>query len=113
MAVKAALQSSHKQRIGAVVSKNGRILSVAHNEVRYKKGNFKRKWINSLHAEQAAMLDLDCKGADLFVVRVRNNGELSNSCPCLICRELIISKQIRNVFYSNENGDIVKWKVRN
>ena len=111
IAVKIAQSSVFKQRVGAVVAKNGRILAIACNAVRHKQGTFKKAWINSLHAEQAAMLQVDCKGADLYVVRLLKNGELSNACPCLSCRDMIFKKGIRNVYYSNEYGDIVKWKV--
>lgn len=116
IAIKAAKTSKHKQHIGAIVSKGQRILSTACNAVRYKRGSFTKKWINSLHAEQAAILQIDdkqLKGASITVVRILKNGTLGNACPCPICRELIISKGLKEVRYSNENGDIVIWKVSN
>jgi deoxycytidylate deaminase len=114
IAVKEAFKSTFKQRIGAVVEKNGRILSTAHNSVRYKRGRFLKKWKNSLHAEQAALLALsprDRKRSSLHVARVLKNGELANACPCPVCREMIITCGVKEVFYTNENGDVVRWKL--
>lgn len=115
IALKAALLSSHKQRVGAVVHKNGRVLATACNSVRHKKGVFKKKWINSLHAEQAALLMLSekaKKGASLSVCRVKANGCLGLAKPCVYCKDLIISSGIKEVFYTDENGFIVKWRVK-
>lgn len=115
LAVKAANLSKHKQKIGAVVSKGQRVLSTACNAVRYKQGEFSKKWINSLHAEQAALLQLSfkqLKGARLTVVRIKKDGSLGNSCPCSFCRELILRSGIKEVVYINENGDSVLWRIR-
>lgn len=115
IAVKEAFKSTFRQRIGCVVEKNGRILSTAHNSVRYKRGRFRKKWCNSLHAEQAALLAIpprDRKRSSLHVARVLKNGELGNACPCEWCRDLIIQSKVKEVFYTNENGDTVRWRIQ-
>lgn len=114
LAIKTARLSKYKHRIGAVVSKGQRILSTAFNAVRYKQGRFKKKWINSLHAEQAALLQVSpkkLKGARLTVVRLMKDGSLGNACPCQFCRDMIFNYKLKEVVYSNMNGDIVVWKL--
>lgn len=113
IAIKAALLSSFRQRMGAAVVKGGRVLSVACNAVRHKEGRFSRKWINSLHAEQAALLMLSeqsRKGASIYVARVKKDGSLGNSFPCPHCMELIVNSGVKEVFYINEEGKEERWK---
>ena len=114
IAVKAASSSQFRQRVGAAVIKNGNVLSTACNEIRHKRGAFLKKWNNSLHAEQAALLmlsDKQRKGSSLYVARLLKDGSLNNACPCEFCRDLIIKSGVKEVFYTNEYGDIVRWKV--
>ena len=114
IAIKAASCSVFRQRIGAAVIRNGNVLSSACNEVRHKRGQFLKKWKNSLHAEQAALLMLperSRKGSSLYVARLLKDGSLNNACPCEFCRDLIIKSGVKEVFYTNEYGDVVRWKV--
>lgn len=53
------------------------------------------------------------KYADLLVIRVDFNGNLRNSKPCSKCIEYLSklrTYRIKNVYYSNENGDIIMVK---
>lgn len=40
----------------------------------------------------------------LLVVRYDSDGNLKDSCPCIICREAIKDFKIRTVLYSTEFG---------
>lgn len=113
IAIKAASSSLFRQRVGAAVIKNGNVLSTACNAVRYKRGRFIKRWENSLHAEQAALLMLPPKhrkGSSLYVARLLRDGSINNACPCEVCRDLIINSGVKEVFYTNERGDVVRWK---
>jgi len=114
IAIKAAKLSSHKQRVGAAVVKSGRVLSAACNAVRFKKGDFRKKWENSLHAEQAALLAIppsQRKGCSLYVARIRPDGELGMAFPCEVCRELILKYKIKEVFYTTNCGSVFCWRI--
>ena len=114
IAIKAALLSTYKHRMGAVVVKNGRVLSIACNSIRHKKGRFDKKWINSLHAEQAALLqltDAQTKRAILYIVRVKSSGAFGSSFPCPHCQSIIIQKGIKRVHYINGKGEEDIWQV--
>lgn len=48
----------------------------------------------------------------LLVVRINKKGELRLSCPCTSCMNLIQKSGIQRVCYSDENGVLIKKKVR-
>lgn len=100
-----------RARIGAVVSKGGRVLSVGCNEIRGYKTRTKKKWFDSVHAEQKAILELLMKGrqhdlvrATIFVSRITRDGELALAKPCPICQELIKAVGIKRVYYTTTSG---------
>lgn len=63
-----------------------------------------------LHAEANTILKkgLDnCSGYDIVVVRVRrDNGNVTMAKPCKCCESLINHVGIKNIYYTNWNGDI-------
>lgn len=79
----------------------------------------------TIHAEIAALNKLKIlktnkfKKINLLVIKVSNTGKIGNSKPCIKCIEkmnnLPISKGycIKNIYYSNENGNIIKNKIKN
>lgn len=101
-----------RARMGAVVSNKNRILSCGHNEIRhYKNCPTPRKWKNSLHAEQSAILKMLNKGrhneligSTLHVSRILKDGTPALAKPCELCQDLIIAVGIKRVFYTTENG---------
>lgn len=101
-----------RARMGAVISKKNRILSCGHNEIRhYKNCPTPRKWKNSLHAEQSAILKMlnqgrhnELIGSTLHISRILKDGSHAMAKPCTFCQELIISVGIKRVFYTTELG---------
>ena len=109
-------KSNHRFKIGAVVFKGSRILSSGHNEIRSSNIPSKHKlYNNSVHAEQAALLGTDwnkLKGCSILVMRCsKTKGSLSNAKPCSLCQKLLAHIGIRNIYYSNEIGEIVHAKL--
>ena len=98
---------------GCVIFKGSRIITTGFNEIRYcNRLNYKyRKWINSLHAEQKAILfsKNDLKRCSLLVIRLNAHGELKYSKPCKVCQGLIANVGINKVYYSDKNGSIVQF----
>ena len=101
-----------RARMGAVIANKGRILSSGINEIRcYKLCPTPRKWKNSRHAEQSAILDLlkkgrghELVGSTLFVSRVSKTGKPMLAKPCSFCQDLILAVGIKRVTYTTENG---------
>lgn len=105
--------SQHQQRMGAVVFKGKRIISSGHNAVRSSSICKKhKKYENSLHAEQAAVMNLDwekLKGCSILILRTSKKKKLlGNAKPCSMCQKLLNKIGITDIYYSNSNGEIVK-----
>ena len=47
----------------------------------------------------------------MVVIRVNNNGDLTYSKPCCNCIYYLKLYGIKNVYYSDKNGEIVKEKM--
>ncbi len=112
LATELAKKVEFNVRHGCVIFKGNRVISTGYNQIRYcnKLDKKYRKWINSLHAEQKAIIfsNDDLRRCSILVVRLNNNNELKNSRPCSKCLGLIKDVGIRNIYYSNNDGQIEK-----
>jgi deoxycytidylate deaminase len=113
--IEEARKSTFDVKIGCVIFKGNNIISSAYNQIRSCSAiSIKhRKWANSLHAEQAAILNAGdwnkLKGCSMLVMKVSKTKEiLSNAKPCEFCEATIRYVGIKNVYYTNEDGEIVK-----
>ena len=108
--IKEALLSTCKLKVGAVLFKGKRILSSGHNKNTYSKIYPKyQDYLNSVHAEQDAVLGLNWKsiyGCNLIVLRINKSGKLSESRPCDKCYALLKHIGIKRVYYSVSSGEI-------
>ena len=115
-AIEEAVKSTHHPHIGAVVFKGKRIFGSGHNGIRSSSLPMKhRHWVESLHAEQAALLTLDwnkLQGCSMLVVRVSKTGVFGNCRPCPMCSKIINHVGIKNVFYTNGRGEIVSVRAK-
>ena len=107
------LQSTYTHKIGAVIFKSKRILSSGHNAIRTSSIPDKYKQYKcSIHAEQAALLNLEwkrLKGMSILVLKVSAKlHKLGNAKPCLMCQRMLNHVGIKHIWYSNEKGEIVK-----
>lgn len=103
-----AAKSSHRHKHGAVIFRQGKIISRGYNETKRGVGGLKGYWSGSLHAEISSIIAANCNisGANLFVVR----SGLRNSRPCDRCLAAIKHAGIKKLFYSH-NGGIIEEKV--
>ena len=105
-----AAKSEHKHKIGACIFNKKRILSIGRNypskSVKHLKNKFK-KWGTSIHAEVDAIIKAkrDIRGMSMLVVRVSKSG-LALAKPCSFCMEYLRHVGIKNIYFSNEKGDI-------
>lgn len=105
-----ASKSEFKQRVGCIIFKGNRIISTGYNIKRYswRLPSKYKKWLDSLHAEQKAIIYTEkvIKRASILVVRLSANDELVLSKPCQMCMGLILDSHIKNIYYSNNKGQI-------
>lgn len=109
-------ESEYKFRIGAVIFKGKRILSSGHNGLRSSRISSQHKiYANSLHAEQAALLELDwtkLKGCSILVMKCsKTEKSLSNAFPCEMCQKFLTYVGIKDVYYSSETGTIEYYRL--
>lgn len=110
-----AKKSLHKQhKLGAVIVKGSRILSVGYNSLRPSS----LLQTQTLHAEAAAVLKLlkerrlsDLSGAEMYVTRFTRGGRVGLACPCSDCRDLLTSVGIKRVYYTTDSGGVEILKL--
>jgi deoxycytidylate deaminase len=105
LAVRAAQSSTQPMRVGAVLARKSRVLSVGCNSRRTHPKSTVPTY-QSTHAEHAACRGVDpdeLRGATLYVARITKTGKWSMSRPCQSCARLLRAKGIRRVFYTNED----------
>ena len=103
---KANQSTFSRARIGAVITKGGRVISSAINQTRYSK-NANANWA-STHAEEAAIIRVLHKptglkqlaGATIYVTRIKKDGTCGIATPCPSCQSLINSVGIKRVIHT-------------
>jgi len=105
-------KSEMRSKHASAVVKSGKIRAVGHNSFR---GSIGGNRIPSTHAEISAIYNWlkigDRSTVDLWVIRVSKLGKLTDSAPCLSCVIAIKKYNVRNVYYSDAHGQIIRVKV--
>ena len=112
LASKQASESTFtRARVGAVVVRGSRVLSVGHNRIGYSRMLPNRRFRESIHAEQDAILKLlkarrgdELIGATIYVSRINNSQKPRLSRPCAMCNSLIQAVGIRQVVFTTNEG---------
>jgi deoxycytidylate deaminase len=111
--VKEAKKSTHRYRIGAIIFRKKKVLSLGHNHklkgVRSFNPQFKNRY-NSIHAEVDAIIKArtNLKGAEILVVRINKKEQFLLSEPCENCKKYIEYVEIKNIFYSIPNYPFIE-----
>lgn len=100
-----ASTSTCRIKHGSVVVKSGNVIGVGVNSYRMPFMNPALYTEStegiSTHAEAAAIKAAgDCKGATIYVARVRPSGEDGMSAPCKSCQKIIVKAGIKKVVYT-------------
>ena len=110
--------SCEKTSHGAVLVKGGNIINAARNKWSYssfgKRFRERDKGISTLHAELAAVLNLDrsiTQGTDIYVVRVNKAGEYKMSKPCSMCEAALKHVGIKRIYYTTDNDTLECYKL--
>lgn len=106
IAEKESLKSNYKYKIGAVVVKGGSIISIGHNDIRYRSTGCSKysDWKESLHAERACISKVSkelVNGSSIYIFRRDNEQGLpALSKPCPQCAKLISDMGIKKVYFT-------------
>ena len=103
---------------GAVLVRGGNVINAAHNKWSYssfgKRFRERDKGISTLHAELAAVLNLDrsiTQGTDIYVFRVNRAGDFKMSKPCSMCETALKHVGIKRIYYTTNDGTIECYKL--
>jgi deoxycytidylate deaminase len=99
-------------RHSAALVKGGKVYSIGKNSDRACiNGNA----VTSTHAEVDAILNSLKMGivpsGDIWVIRYQRSGVLGKSRPCSSCLKVIRQFNIARIFYSWDDGEIIKVKT--
>lgn len=82
--------------------------------------NISFQYMPSRHAEMDALNKIKRKRelpryVDMFVIRISKNGSLGESRPCIHCIQMLEKSRltIKHIYYSTNNGTIVREKFNN
>lgn len=118
-ALKQAMRSEFRQRLGAVIFKGQRILGVGYNRVGCSQNRLKAShWQDSRHAEVDALLDAlrrhsaeELRGADILVVRLKKDNSFGLALPCNHCYNTLKNIGIRRVHFSDNDGNFSEIRI--
>lgn len=136
-AVEESLKSKAKRRVGSVLlDQNGNIISKGRNSdtrrhsimtrfppadenlIVFDKFEDNTSWNPKkvfLHSEACCIskvTNLNLEGCTLIVVRTLKNGKISMAKPCGNCMSIINHYRIKEIIYSDWNGEMVREILR-
>lgn len=105
IAAKAAENSEVRFRHGAVITKNGNVLSIGINRyVEHRPESLSPEHLKrgmSRHAEIIALQRVaNPKGCTIYVARLMADGSEGNSKPCAACQDTLAKAGVRKVVYT-------------
>lgn len=98
--------STNKEKVFAVLEKNGRPISTATN-CYTKSHKAQRDYARRagypakvyLHAEISAIIKSRCHGDTMYIYRLNKKGELLPSKPCPVCQLALKELHIKQVYH--------------
>ncbi|MEK6882041.1 MAG: deaminase [Nanoarchaeota archaeon] len=93
------------RRTGCVLVRKNKLISKGFNKLKNRKG---LKGHTSVHSEIDALNKANGKTIGSIAYIFRING--GHSRPCRDCWDHLIQNGIKEIYYENEFGAIVKWK---
>jgi deoxycytidylate deaminase len=112
LALKLAQKGVGKYRLGAVLARRKKVVSIGWNHM-YKSHPAMMRilrnidWTPGLHAEVKSCLGVamsELRGAEMYVGRILRNGNPAMARPCGLCQSFLREVGIRKVYYSMDAG---------
>ncbi|MGW2557557.1 hypothetical protein [Streptomyces sp. NPDC001635] len=106
LAVKQAMRSQCRYRVGAVLTRGGRILACSCN--RYRNSSVVDYRHATFHAEEVLLrLARSTYGTVIYVARVNKAGRAVMARPCTRCQKALASSGISRAHYTTMSGPAV------
>lgn len=104
LAKNVSLNSNHRCKIGCVIVKHGKPVSVGFNHCKTHPIHTGDSFRKSIHAEVSALLNCDTTlhGAIAYIYRETKDGKPALARPCNYCYQMLLAHGIKNVYYTIE-----------
>jgi hypothetical protein len=109
------LNLEHRCSHIAFLIRNSKIVHIGTNSCKSHPETLKYDYANhqlvGIHAEVSVCMKSgkeNLRDYKMIVLRVNRTGKLANSKPCCGCQSVIRQFNVGEVWYSDENGDVVK-----
>ena len=101
-----ATKSHHHYKLGAVIFKQGKVISKGHNDTKRGFSGYRGFWEGSLHAEIAAIIKArtDVSGCSILVRRKYGR----DSGPCPSCLAAIRSANLKKLYFYKDDKLVVE-----
>ncbi|MGW1076737.1 deaminase [Streptomyces sp. NPDC002537] len=110
LALKQAKRSTHRFRVGSVLIRGGRVIAASSNRKRNSpRTDFRH---STFHAEEMVLRRATrTRGAVLYVARLGADERPLLAKPCPRCQQHIARSGISKVYYTDNDGSVVAWKM--
>ncbi len=93
----------------AVLIRNNRIINIGINK--YKSGMSKSNlyFLKGIHAELDLLCKVDpeqLKHSIIYTIGITPGGNLTDSCPCPVCQELLKKYPVKAIYYFNKDMEV-------
>jgi len=105
LAKKTSLKSRYKFKIGTIIVRKGKVISLGFNDNRTHPKS--PTPYHQLHAELSAILNSglkDFKDCEIYNYRETPTGKIAPSKPCIYCQKMLNSLNIKSVYYTDYEG---------
>lgn len=110
VAIRQALRSGCRQRVGAVLAKGNRILTAAPNirrnapTIDYRHATF--------HAEESVLRRYhSAAGAVAYVARIGADSSAMMARPCVRCQHALVRAGVARVFYTASSTEVLSMSL--
>lgn len=107
MAAAAAMNSTYRHRLGAVIVAGGRVMGVGWTKSKNRPRNVSAHHVNrcSVHAEVDALHGLEgLRRAECYVARLDARGQPVLAKPCASCWEALAIAGVTKVYWTEESN---------
>lgn len=107
ISIKEAQKSNHKIKLGAVIMRKNRPLSVGYNQNKTSPKLLKYFRHATIHAEICACQNVVnknlLKGADIYVFRETKDGKPAFSRPCSLCCQYLYDMGVKRAYWTTND----------
>lgn len=106
IAIKMALQSTSRFRVGCVIARGKRVLYAGYNQMGKSHPLSDRRGLRGIHAEVHCLLPAHGERitGEAYIARIRLDGSLGIARPCPDCIKALRQHGVKRINYTTQDG---------